>query len=93
MLTLDWTEGPLDDDEYSAYALLDEVAYASYRLRVVQFESDSWVGLVTYHANRYEYFDAVKKKHPDVETAQAWCETALTALMLVGTEPAIEEEQ
>jgi len=94
MLTLDWTEGPLDDDEYSAYALLDEVAYESYRLRVVQqWESGSWVGYVTYYVNPFEYFNAVKKKLPDVATAQAWCETALILLMCMATELPIGEDQ
>jgi hypothetical protein len=93
MLKPEWIEGPHADGEYSAYALLDEVRYESYRLRVVQFESGSWVGLITYYVNPFEYFNANKRRLPDVESAKVWCETALIHLMIVGTELGIEEDQ
>jgi len=93
MLKPDWIEGPHADGEYSAYSLLDAVKYESYRLRVQQWEAGSWVGNVVYYVNPFEYFNAVKRRLPDVETAKVWCETALIHLMIVGTEIGIEDEQ
>ena len=92
MLKPEWIEGPHADGEYSAYALLDEVKYESYRLRVRQWEFGSWIGSASYYANRWRQYEAVARKLPDVETAKAWCETALTSLMLVGKELAVQED-
>jgi len=93
MLKPDWVDGPHADGEYSAYALLDAVKYESYRLRVRQWEAGSWVGNVVYYVNPFEYFNAVKRRLPDVESAKVWCETALIHLMIVGTEIGIKDEQ